>query len=100
VKSGTVGYKDSTLELTYDKGRGPADGKDLVVEYDYQGVVDLEGFIIGNHGYAFEGVVQGNKLQFYNPWGSYQPKPITAATFLKCFDSIALNSPPAGKTKA
>ncbi len=100
VKSGTVGYKDSTLELTYDKGRGPADGKDLVVEYDYEGVVDLEGFIIGNHGYAFEGVVQGDKLQFYNPWGSYQPKPITAATFLKYFDSIALNSPPVGKTKA
>ncbi len=99
VKSGSVGYKDSAIELTYDKGKGPADGKDLVVDFDYHGVVDLESFLIGDHGYAFESVV-GDKLQFYNPWGTYQPKPISAATFLKYFDSIALNTPPASKTKS
>jgi hypothetical protein len=100
VKAGTVGYKSSSLELSYETGKAPADARDLVVAFDYEGVVDTEGFIIGNHGYAFEGVVQGDKLQFYNPWGSYQPKPISAATFIKYFDSIALNAPPAQKTRS
>ena len=99
IKSGSVGYKDSAVELTYDKGKGPADARDLIVDFDFHGVVDLESFLIGDHGYAFEGVV-GDKLQFYNPWGTYQPKPISAATFLKYFDSIALNAPPASKTKS
>lgn len=99
VKSGSVGYKDSAIEVTYDKGKGPGDARDLVVAFDFHGVVDVDSFIIGDHGYAFEGVV-GDKLQFYNPWGTYQPKPISAATFLKYFDSIALNTPPASKTKS
>jgi hypothetical protein len=100
VKDGSVGYKDSTLEIAYDAGRGPKDGKDLRVEFDYHGVVDVQSFLIGDHAYAFDKVVDGNKLQFYNPWGTYQPKPITAATFLQFFDTLALNTPPAAKTKS
>jgi hypothetical protein len=98
VKSGSVGFKDSTLDIAYDAGRGPKDGGDLRVEFDYHGVVDLQSFLIGDHAYAFDKVVDGNKLQFYNPWGTYQPKPITAATFLQFFDTLALNTPPASKT--
>ena len=54
--------------------------------------------IIGNHAYAFERVVGKDQLQFYNPWGSYQPKPITAAEFLRHFDALSTNAVPKGKT--
>lgn len=103
VKSGKVGYKDSTngaIELAYTKGMGPAAGGDLTVDYRYQGVLNVDKLLIGNHAYAFEGVVDGTLLQFYNPWGSYQPKPITAAEFLESFDSLAVNQAPKSKTKS
>ena len=103
VKSGTVNYKGESkdqLELTYSKGKGPAEGRDLQVEFEYEGVIDLEKFIIANHAYAFESVVGGKELQFYNPWGTYQPKPITAADFLKYFDSLTTNTPASDKTQA
>ena len=67
--------------------------------FEYEGVLDVNKTIIANHAYAFEGVV-GKELQFYNPWGSYQPKPITPAEFLTYFDSLTTNAPPAAKTKA
>jgi hypothetical protein len=61
-------------------------------------MLDPQNIIIGNHAYAFVDVVDGDKLQFYNPWGSYQPKPITAAQFLEYFDSLATNKVPDRKT--
>ncbi len=100
--SGTVGYKGDTkdaLELTFGKGKGPAKASDLQLEFEYEGVLDTDKFIIGNHAYAFEGVVGGKELQFYNPWGTYQPKPITPAEFLRHFDSLTTNTPPAKKTQ-
>ena len=99
---GTVGYKGETkdaLELTYGKGKGPAKAGDLKLEFEYHGVLDTNKFIIGNHAYAFEGVVGGKELQFYNPWGTYQPKPITPAEFLRHFDSLTTNTPPSQKTQ-
>jgi hypothetical protein len=103
VKDGTVHYKGDkahSLELTYDAKQGPAEAKDLQVRFDYEGVLDTTKFIIGNHAYAFEEVVGGKELQFYNPWGTYQPKPITPAEFLRYFDSLNTNTPPARKTQA
>ncbi len=103
VKSGLVNYKGDAkdaIELTFAKGKGPAAAKDLEVSFDYEGVLDVDKTIIANHAYAFEGVVDGKELQFYNPWGSYQPKPISPALFLKLFDSLTTNTPPAAKTKA
>jgi hypothetical protein len=99
VKDGSVGYKDGAVSISYDKGKGPARADELAVDFQYNGVLDTDAFLIGNHAYAFEGVVEGDKLQFYNPWGTYQPKPITAATFLEHFDSLAVNQPPARKVK-
>jgi hypothetical protein len=100
VKAGEIGYKDSSVTLTYDTGKGPEKAEDLAVDFHYHGVLDTDAFLIGNHAYAFEGVVEGDKLQFYNPWGTYQPKPITAATFLEHFDSLSVNQPPASKAKS
>lgn len=103
VKSGTIGYKGDTanqLELTYAKGRGPKEASDLQVQFEYEGVLDVAKTIIANHAYAFEGVVGGKELQFYNPWGTYQPKPITPAEFLKNYDSLSVNQPPAAKKQS
>lgn len=100
VESGSIDYKSNAAELKYKAGGGPAAGEDLQVKYNYQGVVDTEKMLIANHAYAFEGVVtDGKELQFYNPWGSWQPKAITPGEFLKYFTNIATNQAPAGATK-
>lgn len=102
LKSGLVNYKGDakdTLDLAFARGKGPAAAADLEVAFDYEGVLNVAKTIIGNHAYAFEGVV-GKELQFYNPWGTYQPKPITPAEFLTYFDSLTTNTPPSAKTQA
>lgn len=101
LREGSVTYKGDdkdTLELDFAKDKGPDAGGDLEVAFDYEGVLDVAKTIIGNHAYAFEGVV-GGELQFYNPWGTYQPKPITPAEFLRHFDSLTTNTPPPAKTQ-
>ncbi len=97
VAEGEVQYKASKLSLRYNRGKQPKAAGDLEVNFEYHGMLEPNKVLIGNHAYAFEGVVQGDLLQFYNPWGSYQPKPITAAEFLKYFDSLATNAVPGGK---
>lgn len=103
LKEGRVGYKGADnggIELSFNKGLGPAAAGDLKVDFRYEGVLNVEKLLIGNHAYAFEGVVNGTLLQFYNPWGSYQPKPITPAEFLEYFDSLAVNQAPKAKTRS
>lgn len=98
VASGNIDYKSNVTELAYKAGLGPADAKDLAVSFEYEGVVDVNKMLIGNHAYAFESVLPDGTLQFYNPWGTYQPKPVTASEFLKYFNSLSTNQPPAEKT--
>jgi hypothetical protein len=98
VDEGEIEYKSSQVSLKYNEGREPAAATDLEARFEYHGMLNAEKIIIGNHAYAFERVVDGDKLQFYNPWGSYQPKPITAAEFLQYYDSLSTNSAPTGKT--
>lgn len=97
VKSGKVQYKDNKVQLTYEKGKAPKAPGDLNLAFDAHGVVLPAKTLIGNHAYVFQGVVGGKTLQFYNPWGSYQPKAVTAAEFLQFFDSLATNAVPGGK---
>ena len=98
VRSGDVDFKASSMSLTYTTGHAPKKPKDLSVTFQAHGVVLPGKMLIGDHAYAFMDVVEGNKLQFYNPWGSYQPKPITAKEFLTYFDSLATNAVPKQKT--
>ena len=98
VSSGRIDYKGSQLDIAYKSGRSPEQASDLTVHFEYHGMLDPNKVLIGNHAYAFEGVVGGKLLQFYNPWGSYQPKPITAAEFLRYFDSLSTNAVPKTKT--
>jgi hypothetical protein len=97
VKAGSIDYKGSQLELEYKSGKAPTSAADLEVRYQYHGMLDPQKVLIGNHAYAFQGVVEQDKLQFFNPWGSYQPKPITASEFLRYFDSLATNQVPKQK---
>jgi len=96
VDTGTVDYKKNTVDLTY--AVDVEDASKLDVDLEFHGVVNTAKMLIGNHAYSFLNVVDGDKLQFYNPWGSYQPKAITAAEFLDAFDSIATNQVPKAKT--
>ena len=99
VKSGEVGYKNSSVKVEYKAGKAPKTPKDLEVHFETHGVVLPGKMLIGNHAYAFSGVV-GGELQFYNPWGSYQPKPLTPKEFLTYFDSLSTNQVPGGKSGA
>lgn len=98
VQSGTVEYKKNKAQIQFRNGFAPKTAEDLQVVFQYEGVIDLNKFVIANHAYAFEGVVEGGLLQFYNPWGSYQPKPLTPREFLDLYDSLSVNQPPAAKT--
>ncbi|MGK0348633.1 MAG: hypothetical protein ACI855_004725 [Myxococcota bacterium] len=95
VDKGTVVYAKNSVEVTYEQEVD--DASKLKVDYEAHGVVLASKMLIGNHAYSFSDVVDGDKLQFYNPWGSYQPKAITAAEFLANFDSLATNQVPKGK---
>ncbi|MSQ00419.1 MAG: hypothetical protein EXR71_00830 [Myxococcales bacterium] len=100
VSAGTVDYKKNTMSLAMKPGQGPSKGEDLELRFSYQGVVNVAKLLVANHAYAFEGVVNGKELQFYNPWGTWQPKPVTAAEFLKHFTNISTNKAPAGSTQS
>lgn len=96
VADGSIVYKGAGhdgLEVEYKAGKGPASADDLQVQFDYEGVLNVQKLIIGDHAYVFQKVVDGKEIQFYNPWGSYQPKPITPAEFLDLFDSLSTNLP-------
>ncbi len=98
VANGSIDYKSSQLNIEYKNGKKPEQPSDLSVHFEYHGMLDPAKTIIGNHAYAFERVVDGKMLQFYNPWGSYQPKPITPAEFLRYFDALSTNAVPKTKT--
>jgi hypothetical protein len=100
LQSGSVDYKKNTAELALKTGMGPDKPEDLELKFSYKGVVNTDKLLVANHAYAFEGVVNGKELQFYNPWGTWQPKPITPQEFLKHFTNIATNKAPAGATTA
>jgi len=100
LKEGTVDYKKNAMELEMRTGNGPASAEDLELRFAFEGVVDNAKLLVANHAYAFDGVVNGKELQFYNPWGTWQPKPITPGEFLKYFTNISVNKAPQGATQS
>ena len=100
VDTGSIDYKGNLAALKFRGGLGPAAAADLELRFAYQGAVNVEKLLVANHAYAFEGVVNGKELQFYNPWGTWQPKPITPAEFLRHFTNISINKAPTGSTQS
>lgn len=98
LSAGTINYKANSASLTFKDKEGPGKPEDLEMRFSYKGAVNAEKLLVANHAYAFEGVVNGKELQFYNPWGTWQPKPITPQEFLKHFTNISTNKAPAGAT--
>ena len=97
VSKGEVDYsKPGSIELTYRDGQAPEKAEDLEVGFNFKGMIAPQYQLVGWHGYAFKEIVDG-KLQFHNPWGSWQPKPITPEDFTKYFSSCATNLVPQAK---
>jgi len=88
VTGGEVVYKPNTIELELAEGARPA-ADQLQVDAEFKGMIYPEKQVIGWHGYSFDKVVDGDKVQLYNPWGSYQPKPLTPAEYLANYGSLS-----------
>jgi uncharacterized protein YgiM (DUF1202 family) len=94
VEEGEVNYSEpGSLSLTYREGHTPEKATDLEVDFSFKGMIAPQYQLVGWHGYAFKEIVDG-KLQFHNPWGSWQPKPITPEDFTKYFSSCSTNLVP------
>lgn len=97
VKEGEVVYKDNTIDLTYNEGKEPAAADQLEVTAEFKGMIYPAKEVIGWHGYSFDKLVDGDKIQLYNPWGSYQPKPLTPAEYLANYGSLSTAQVPQAK---
>ncbi len=94
VAEGTIDYADAGhVSVTFRDGKAPESAEDLELSFRFKGMIAPQYQLVGWHGYAFEDIVDG-KLQFYNPWGSWQPKPIPAEDFTRYFSSCATNLVP------
>jgi hypothetical protein len=97
VAEGEVDYAHpGKISVTYKEDMTPKEASDLEVAFDFKGMIAPQYQLVGWHGYAFKEVVDG-KLQFHNPWGSWQPKPITPEDFTKYFSSCSTNLVPQAK---
>ncbi|MBT3218719.1 MAG: hypothetical protein HN348_06475 [Proteobacteria bacterium] len=93
LKSGEVQYETKDLELLYKDDKGPDKDSDLEVEYKYWGLIFPAKTVYAWHAYVFDSVVDG-KIKLYNPWGSCQPDPLTAAEFQTYFSDLSTNKVP------
>ena len=97
VAEGEVDFaKPGSISVTYREDAAPLKAEDLEVAFNFKGMIAPQYQLVGWHGYAFKEIVDG-KLQFHNPWGSWQPKPITPEDFTKYFSSCATNLVPQAK---
>jgi hypothetical protein len=93
VDSGTVAYRQGTVEIKYKSGKCPAKPEDLLADYQWRGKIDADIPLYAWHGYMFDDVKDG-KLVFKNPWGSDHPRAMTPAEFRKHFTSITHSEVP------
>lgn len=97
VEAGTIVYKPNTIEIAYAEGKRPDAADQLQVSGEFKGMIYPTKDVIGWHGYSFDKVVDGDKVQLYNPWGSYQPKPLTPAEYLANYGSLSTAQVPQAK---
>ncbi|MSP60112.1 MAG: hypothetical protein EXR72_07175 [Myxococcales bacterium] len=94
---GAVMYNRGNVDVSYDKGGGPAAEGNLTADYEWRGTLDTKLNVHAWHAYIFESVTADGKLQFKNPWGVEHPLPITPADFLRLFTGINVNNVPKDK---
>lgn len=100
VEEGKVLYDANTITVTYTDGKAPESAGDLLVKSEFTGMLNPAKQIIGWHGYAFDEVTEDGLIQLYNPWGSWQPKPITAAEFKEFYGDISTVQVPQAKAES
>lgn len=93
VKEGEVVYKDRSITLTYNDGKGPDKAEDLEVAFKVRGLISSSLKVFAWHAYVFSDVKDG-KIQLYNPWGSWQPEAMTPAEFKTYYRNVNSNSVP------
>lgn len=95
VEDGSIDYKESELEVTYEAGKEPDKQQDLEVSFYCKGMIYPDKVVVSNHAYIFREIDAQGMIVLQNPWGSYHPKPMTAAEVRKYFSMVDLNGPPA-----
>ena len=93
VKEGEIVYGDRSLSVTFDEGKQPADAKDLEATFNYRGLIFESGKVFAWHAYVFDQVKDG-KVVLKNPWGSWDPEPLSPADYLTYFSSLSTNQVP------
>ncbi len=93
VADGEIVYDSRRLSITFKDGKGPDAASDLEVAFAYRGLLDATLKVFAWHAYVFSDVKDG-KIQLYNPWGSWQPEPMTPAQFKTYYSNISSNRVP------
>lgn len=93
VEEGEIVYGDKSITVTYQDGKGPDSADDLEVAFRYRGLLNSSLKIFAWHAYVFSDVVDG-KIKLYNPWGSWQPEPMTPAEFKTYYSNMNSNQVP------
>jgi hypothetical protein len=93
LEEGSIDYRAKDVNLTYKEGRGPQKAEDLEASFRYRGLIYPAKTVYAWHAYVFESVVD-DKIQFYNPWGSSHPDPLTAEEVLTYYSSVSTNKVP------
>ena len=97
VAAGEIDFKGNEMSIRYASNKGPEDASSLEVAGEFKGMLNASKQVIGWHGYSFDKIVNGNMIQLYNPWGSWQPKPLTPAEYLTYYGSLSTVQVPQAK---
>jgi hypothetical protein len=93
LEDSSVDYGKAKVSMKFKADKKPEKPENLTAEYDYRGRISKDLEVFAHHAYIFE-KVDGQNLIFKNPWGTWDPKPIPAADFLKLFSGISYNQVP------
>jgi len=93
VEEGEIVYGDRSLDVTFEEGKQPAQASDLEASFNYRGLIFESGKVFAWHAYVFDQVKDG-KICLKNPWGSWDPEPLSPADYLTYFSSLSTNQVP------
>lgn len=99
VEEGEIVYDSKRMTVTFRDGKGPDTASDLEVAFNYRGLLSSSLKIFAWHAYVFSDVIDG-KIQLYNPWGSWQPEPMTPAEFKTYYSNMNSNQVPQSDASA
>jgi Calpain family cysteine protease len=93
LEKGSVDYDKAQVDLTFKKDLKPDKAENLEAQYSYRGLLDKDLGVWAHHAYIFE-KIDGDKLVFKNPWGTWHPKPMSAEQWSKLFTGVSTNQVP------